>query len=123
MAMHLDQNVSSDLAELVRLECRAFAARIRMARAILGWSQSDLALRVGLTQRAIHKLEQGETEPRRATVRGIEAAWRDEGIEFEDLPDGGFRVSIHAHLLDKAVSAPARRDAARITHRTPAYRA
>ena len=97
-----------------------------MARAILGWSQSDLALRVGLTQRAIHKLEQGETEPRRATVRGIEAAWRDEGIEFEDLPDGGFRVSIRAQLLDKAVSAPARRErpaAARIMHRTPAYRA
>jgi transcriptional regulator with XRE-family HTH domain len=126
MTMHVGQNNSPDLVELVRLECRAFAARIRMARAVLGWSQHDLASRVGLTQRAIHKLEQGETEPRRATVRAIEAVWHDEGLEFEDLPDGGFRVSIRAPLLDKAVRAPARRhrrDAASITRHSPVYRA
>jgi transcriptional regulator with XRE-family HTH domain len=84
---------------------------------VLGWSQCDLAFRVGLTQRAIHKLEQGETEPRRATVRAIEAVWHDEGIEFEDLPDGGFRISIRAPLLDKAITAPARRQ-----RLSPAYR-
>jgi transcriptional regulator with XRE-family HTH domain len=104
MTVHLGQNDLNNPAELVRLECRAFAARLRMARAVLGWSQNDLALRVGLTQRAIHKLEQGDTEPRRATVRGIEAVWRQEGIEFEDLPDGGFRISIRAPLLDDTLT-------------------
>ena len=60
------------LAEFIRLERHAFAAKIRLARAVLGWSQSDLGRRIGLTQRAIHKLEQGDTEPRRTTVRALE---------------------------------------------------
>jgi ribosome-binding protein aMBF1 (putative translation factor) len=34
-----------------------------LVRAVLGWSQTELAQRIGLTQSAIHKLEQGETEP------------------------------------------------------------
>jgi predicted transcriptional regulator len=37
-------------------------------------------LRVGLAQRAIHKLEEGDTEPRRTTERAIEEVWRQEGI-------------------------------------------
>jgi hypothetical protein len=45
--------------------------------------QRDPGLRVGLTQRA------------------IEEVWRQEGIEFEDLADGGFRVSIRSSLLDR----------------------
>ena len=68
MTMHVAPH-SRELAELIRLERRAFAAKVRMARAMLGWSQSELGAHVGLTQRAIHKLEQGDTEPRRATVR------------------------------------------------------
>ena len=47
-----------------------------------------------LTQRAIHKLEQGETEPRRATTHALEETWREQKIEFEDRADGGFRVNI-----------------------------
>lgn len=100
---------SPELAEVIRLERRVFAAKIRMARAVIGWSQSELAFRVGLTQRSIHKLEQGETEPRRATMRAIEMLWRELGIEFEDLGDGGFRVSVSPQLLDGPVTAPSRR--------------
>jgi transcriptional regulator with XRE-family HTH domain len=98
-----------DLIELVRLERRAFAAKIRLARGVLGWSQSELGLRVGLTQRAIHKLEQGETEPRRTTVRAIEAVWREQGIEFDDLADGGFAVTVRAPVLDRPATVPFRR--------------
>src|SRR3979411_1023582 len=98
--MQREPHLSRDIAELVRLECRMFAAKIRMTRALLGWSQSELAMRVGLTQRGIHKLEQGGTDPRRATVRAIEAVWHDEGIEFEETADGGFRVTVRAALID-----------------------
>jgi ribosome-binding protein aMBF1 (putative translation factor) len=63
MSFQLAQYGSPELAELIRLERRAFAAKIRMARAVIGWSQSEFASRVGLTQRSVHKLEQGETEP------------------------------------------------------------
>ncbi len=119
---------SQDLVELIRLERHAFAAKVRISRAVFGWSQSELGQRVGLTQRAIHKLEQGETEPRRATQRAIEAAWRQYGIEFEDLADGGFRVSVRPALLDRPATARprARRldlGVTSISSRTPTHRA
>ena len=106
MSVQFAEPVSRDLAELVRLERRAFAAKLRMARAVIGCSQSELALHAGLTQRSVHKLEQGETEPRRATVYAIERFWREHGIEFEDLTDGGFRVSVRPALLNSPSTAP-----------------
>jgi DNA-binding XRE family transcriptional regulator len=99
MAVHLPAHHSRELAEVTRLDRHAFAAKIRVARAVLGWSQSELGLSIGLTQRAIHKLEQGETEPRRTTVRALESVWHEQNIEFDDLADGGFRVSIRSSVL------------------------
>lgn len=130
MSAQLSAHRSPSLVEIIRLERRAFAAKIRLARAVLGWSQSEFGFRVDLTQRAIHKLEQGETEPRRTTVRAIEEVWRQQGIEFEDLPAGGFRVSVRASVLDRPVTAQSRRRPAKmhlgvrsIAHRSAAYRA
>ncbi len=107
---------SPDLLEIIRLERRAFAAKVRLARAVLGWSQSEFGFRVGLTQRAIHKLEQGDTEPRRATVRAIEEIWHEQNIEFEDLADGGFRVSVRASVLERPITPQARRAGASGRH-------
>ena len=87
---------SKSIDKVLRTDRRAFAAKVRLARAVLGWSQSELGTRIGLTQRAIHKLEQGETEPRRTTVYALEEVWREQKIDFEDRADGGFRVSIHS---------------------------
>jgi transcriptional regulator with XRE-family HTH domain len=98
-----------DFSELFRLERHAFAAKIRMSRAVLGWSQSELGARIGMTQRAIHKLEQGETEPRRTTMRALEEIWRDHQIEFEDNADGGFRVTIRSAILDEQSAGQKRR--------------
>jgi ribosome-binding protein aMBF1 (putative translation factor) len=98
-----------DFSELLRLERHAFAAKIRLARAVLGWSQSELGSRIGMTQRAIHKLEQGETEPRRTTMRALEEIWREHQIEFEDNADGGFRVTIRSAVLDDPTAGRTRR--------------
>ena len=111
MAVHLSAH-SRGLWEVVRVEKHAFAAKIRLARAVLGWSQSELGLRVGLTQRAIHKLEQGQTEPRRTTVQALQEVWRDKNIEFEDLADGGFRVRIGSAVLDGPAIERSRRQRA-----------
>src|SRR5262245_43654595 len=100
MAVHLTPH-HRGLAEFVRLEGHVFAAKIRLARAVLGWSQSELGRRIDLTQRAIHKLEQGDTQPRRATVRALEEIWREHDIKFEDLAAGGFRVSIPSSALNR----------------------
>ena len=94
-----------DFSELFRLERHAFAAKIRLSRAVLGWSQSELGLRIGMTQRAIHKLEQGETEPRRTTMRALDEIWREHQIEFEDNADGGFRVTIRPAVLEGPAEA------------------
>lgn len=99
MTMHAAPNHCHDLIELIRLERRAFAAKVRMVRAVLGWSPNEFGARVGLTRRAIHKLEQGNTEPRRGTVRAIEEVRCERDIEFEDLADGGFRTSVRSSLL------------------------
>jgi transcriptional regulator with XRE-family HTH domain len=91
----------ANIVELVRLERRIFAAKLRTVRALLNWSQTELAARVGLTQRAIHKLEQGETEPRRATVHAVEEVLRAEGLVFEDRA-GGFQLAVDSDVLDRA---------------------
>jgi DNA-binding XRE family transcriptional regulator len=63
MVRHLT-SASYDLRAVVQIERQPFAAKVRLASAVLGWSQTELGRRIGLTQRAIHKLERGETEPR-----------------------------------------------------------
>lgn len=85
----------------------AFAAKVRAGRAVLGWSQTELARRVGLTQRAIHKLEKGDTEPRRKTVEALEEIWRHQNIQFNDRTDGGFQIDVDARavrVVDRGVS-------------------
>jgi len=113
MALQLAALNSPDLLELARRERQAFAAKLRMSRAVLGWSQSELAYRIGLTQRAVHKIEQGETEPRRTTVFAIAAIWREEGLEFEDHGDGGFRVTVRRAALEPNSRQGRRRRATR----------
>jgi DNA-binding XRE family transcriptional regulator len=108
VAVHLSSRLRG-LGEVVRLERHALAAKVRLVRAVLGWSQTELGRRVGLTQRAIHKLEQGETEPRRTTVHALEAIWREQNIDFEDLAEGGFSVNVRASALDRPAMARSRR--------------
>jgi len=50
----------------------------------LDWSRSALGQHVGLTPRTVRKLERGEAEPHRTTLRAIEAVWQAQGIEIED---------------------------------------
>jgi transcriptional regulator with XRE-family HTH domain len=76
-----------DYADVLRSERQVFAAKLRIARAVLGWSQTELGHRIGLTQRAVHKLEQGDTEPRRATVLAVEDALAEAGIAFAECGD------------------------------------
>jgi transcriptional regulator with XRE-family HTH domain len=71
-----------------------FAAQIRAARAVLGWSQTDLGERTGVTQRAIYQVENGATAPRALTRLRIEKAFGDAGVAFESLQTGGFTMSV-----------------------------
>lgn len=57
-------------------------AQIRAARALLGWSQADLAQRVNIARRTLAYFESGERHPHKSTVRGIREVFEAEGIAF-----------------------------------------
>lgn len=62
--------------------------QIRAARALLGWSQGELAERAGLSQTGIARIEAGTNQPNTATVAKIMLAFTTAGVEFID---GGVR--------------------------------
>ncbi len=92
---------STSLDTLVRIERLMFAAKVRAARAVLGWKQSELGKRAGLTQKSIHRIEQGTDDLRRSTVIVVEQVLKAEGIEFEETPGGGFKVVVAEGALSK----------------------
>ena len=57
-------------------------AQIRAARALLGWSQSTLAEKAGVSRNALNNLEREVVGPRRSTVKAIQQALEQAGIEF-----------------------------------------
>ena len=79
-----------------------FAARMRAARAVLGWSQTELGKRAKVTQRAIYRLEKAAVRARHQTEVRINDAFRNAGVEFEDLPNGGFEMSVPSELVTKS---------------------
>lgn len=63
--------------------------QIRAARALLGWSQQELADKAIVSGNALARLERGQVDSRSSTVERIERALADAGIEF--LYRGGGR--------------------------------
>ena len=70
--------------DALRIERATFAAKLRASRAVLGISQEQLARTIGLTQKSIHRIEQGAVQPKMRTVLTIQKFWGDSGIAFEN---------------------------------------
>lgn len=68
------------------------AQQIRGARGLLGWTQGDLAKAAGISLPALNNLERRASDPRASTMRRIEQALVDAGIEFIDANGGGAGV-------------------------------
>lgn len=77
-----------------------FAARMRAARAVLGWSQTELGRKAHVTQRAIYRLEKAAVKARRLTEVRINKAFEDAGIGFARLPSGGFEMIVQSELVN-----------------------
>ena len=90
---------TSSFCEELRLERLKLGAKLRATRAILNISQTELALKVGLTQRSVHRLEQGQVDPKRGTSHRLERFWRRSGISIVDMPDGSFSISTPVTVL------------------------
>ena len=56
--------------------------QIRAARALLGWSQSELADKALISVAALVRLERGDGDSRSSTVAQVEQALAAEGIDF-----------------------------------------
>jgi len=65
------------------ISCR----QIKAARALLDWSQEDLAAATSLSIATIRKLEMGAISPRNSTNDQIRKAFEDAGLEFLE-PNG-----------------------------------
>ncbi len=65
------------------------ATQCRAARALLNWSQQELADRAGVGIVTVRQLEAGNTQPRRATLDVIRRALESAGVEFIDENGGG----------------------------------
>jgi predicted transcriptional regulator len=60
--------------------------QIRAARALLGWSQQQLADKAIVSLNAVTRLEKGKVDSRVSTIAAIEKTLSKAGVEF--LPPG-----------------------------------
>ena len=56
--------------------------QVQAARALLGWSQQDLADKAIISRSAVNRLEMGKVDPRTSTVEKVRRALESAGIEF-----------------------------------------
>jgi transcriptional regulator with XRE-family HTH domain len=67
--------------------------QIQAARALLGWSQQELADRARISINALYRLENGLVDPRISTVEAVRLAFERAGLEFfSDRDSEGLRL-------------------------------
>lgn len=69
--------------------------QIRAARALLGWSQQQLADKAIVSLNAMTRLERGEVDSRLSTLTAVQKALIDAGVEFlsADTKGEGVRLA------------------------------
>ena len=67
--------------------------QVRMARAALGWGVRDLAENAGVTANTVSRFENG-ADALGNTIRKIQRALEDAGVEFIDENGGGSGVRL-----------------------------
>ena len=64
-------------------------SQLRAARALLGWSQDELAARSEVAKRTIAAFEVGGRAPYPRTLGAIRSALEAAGVEFIEADNGG----------------------------------
>lgn len=70
------------------------ARQIKAARALLGWSQQELADRAIVSLNAVTRLERGQVDSRLSTLRAVELALIKGGIELIAAEEKGEGVRL-----------------------------
>jgi DNA-binding XRE family transcriptional regulator len=68
------------------------AMQCRAARAMLQWTQADLAREASVSAMTIRSFETGQTVPQRATVAVLQLALEKAGVEFIDGDEPGVKL-------------------------------
>jgi predicted transcriptional regulator len=63
--------------------------QIRGARAMLGLTQAELAKRAGMSTTGLNNIEKGSADPKASTLRAIQAALEQAGVQFIAENGGG----------------------------------
>jgi transcriptional regulator with XRE-family HTH domain len=74
---------------------------LRAARSVLGWSQTELASRAGISKPALNRLERFESEPRLETVLKIEEALSAAGVVLERQSDGKSSIILQPEVIEE----------------------
>lgn len=70
------------------------ARQIRTARALLGWSQQQLADKAIVSLNALVRLEKGNVDSRVSTLQAVEKALTKAGVEFLSAGEKGEGVRL-----------------------------
>jgi DNA-binding XRE family transcriptional regulator len=76
-----------------------YAAQVRAARALLGWSQGELAERAGISKQSVNRIESGNMDARLSTVSALGEAFRSAGVEMGEDAAGVIRISVPSERL------------------------
>ena len=66
--------------------------QIKAGRALLGWSQADLAGKAELSKTALVSIEGSKSDPKASTLARIQRALESAGIEFTNGDAPGVRL-------------------------------
>jgi predicted transcriptional regulator len=76
--------------------------QLRAARALLGWSQADLAENAGLSEISVKNIERGAATPKTSTMEALITAIEKAGVEFTNGGQPGVRMKAKAKPRGKA---------------------
>ncbi len=76
-----------------------YAAQVRAARALLNWSQGDLAVRAGISKQSVNRIESGTLDARFSTVSALSEALRSAGVEMGEDAAGVVHIVIASARL------------------------
>ncbi len=83
----------------------SFAIQIKAGRALLGWSQADLAARSGVARATVARIEALMMLPRLDTVGKLRHAMKEGGIVFHDDEVGnGFSISVSGKTVNELLT-------------------
>jgi transcriptional regulator with XRE-family HTH domain len=79
----------------------SFYRQLRAARALLGWSQKELADMAGVSLSTLNRLERGDGDPSISSLRLIQGAFEQAGLRFFTTAEGAIGVSLSAEGLQQ----------------------